>query len=46
MLDLRPAHVEFIVDKVATGQVPLRLLRFYLVSIIPLIFHLYTTDPA
>jgi hypothetical protein len=35
-------HVEFVMDKVALGQVFLRFLRFYPVKIIPPLLHIHS----
>jgi hypothetical protein len=37
--DSRPAHVRFVVDRVALGQAVLRVLRFLSVSIVPTVLH-------
>jgi hypothetical protein len=38
----RAVHVEFVMDKVALGQVSLRVLRFFPVSIIPPLLHIHS----
>jgi hypothetical protein len=38
----RAAHMGFVVDKIALGQVSLRVLRFSPVSIIPTLLHIYS----
>jgi hypothetical protein len=38
----KAVHVEFVVDRVALGQVFLRVLQFLLVSVIPPLLHIHS----
>jgi hypothetical protein len=40
--DSRPIHVRFVIDRVALGQVFLRILQFLSVSIISLVLHIHS----
>jgi hypothetical protein len=42
VLDPRPVHVGFFVDKLTLGQVSLSVLRFSLVNIISLLLHTHS----
>jgi hypothetical protein len=46
-LQAQSAHLGFVVERVAVGHIFVQLLSFSLVSIIPLVLHIYSfvTDP-